>query len=447
MAPTTKYTDFEEGEPFTRHDRRYVPIKCKRCERVFDLAEASLRSNKSSRCKRHLDSECTAEETKRQRLATQEAPADPPLVLDTSANEERARKLERDVEVLKEGQRRHQGYFDQAAQLLSLAIPCHPPAMIQEIQSRNVLMAPRADYEGKIEALQTTVDEQREKWQSTLDKERDKYEGKIVKWESTLEKERETQESKIALLQSTLESKIALLQSTLEKERETQESRVAKLQETVDKEREAHLVKVFDMESKIERERERYEVKIAELESKVTNEQTRSAKYTDIADEERAKRLKLADENERLTGELHRAQEEVKQTNAAMVTNKEELDAFIQRYTAAEERAQAADVKVANARRKATEDIKTAQSSISAIEEKYKATLAQNQMLGDKCLRLAKDAEYRKQFLGKIPSTAHHEFKTSHRVRPGTPTSNDPSPPSPRPCASPRPKPNTGGRR
>ena len=98
MAPTTKYTDFEEGEPFTRHDRRYVPIKCKRCERVFDLAEASLRSNKSSRCKRHLDSECTAEETKRQRLATQEAPADPPLVLDTSANEERALKLERDVE-------------------------------------------------------------------------------------------------------------------------------------------------------------------------------------------------------------------------------------------------------------------------------------------------------------------------------------------------------------
>jgi len=406
MAPKFKYADFTEGEEILRDGRSFIPLTCPRCKVQFEIGASSIKANKANRCRRHLQFECTASDTppesKRQKTSSdREAPED--VVLDTSANEERARKLERDVEVLKEGQRRHQGYFDQAAQLLSLAIPCHPPAMIQEIQSRNVLMAPRADYESKIEALQTTVDEQREKWQSTLDKERDKYEGKIVKWESTLEKERET----------------------LQKEREAQESKIALLQTAVDKEREAW----------------------GKERAQVVKEQER-------ADEERAKRLKLADEKEEMSNqlaetraELHRAQEEVTQIKAAMVTNKEELDAFIQRYTAAEERAQAADVKVANARRKATEDIKTAQSSISAIEEKYKATLAQNQMLGDKCLRLAKDAEYRKQFLGKIPSTAHHEFKTSHRVRPGTPTSNDPSPPSPRPCASPRPKPNTGGRR
>lgn len=360
MAPNTKYTDFTESEPIEKNGRPVVPVSCPKCNKSFDISESSLKSNKSTRCKRHLEHECTVEAEKRQRVAAQEAaaPADPSAVLDTPANEERSRKLERDVEVLKEGQRRHQGYFDQAAQLLSLAIPCHPPAMIQEIQSRNVLMAPRADYDSRIESLQATVDEQR-----------DKYVGKFVQWESTLD------------------------------------------------------------------------TRIAELESKVMKEQER-------ADEERAKRLKLADEKEdmfnqlaEMRAELHRAQEDVKQTKAAMMTNKEELDA---RYTAAKEHTQAADVKVKNVIRKAKEDVKTAQSSISAIEEKYKETLAQNEMLGEKCVRLARDVEYRKQFLGKVQSKAYHEFKTSNRIRPGTPTLKNPHPPSPRPCDSPQP--NTSAR-
>ena len=147
-----KYDRFDVSGPILKHakcgtrlERLYCEIRCGVCKEHFiDLPVESILTSKASKCKQHWDYECGANPnrqdklSKRQKTVTSQELVPYPLSVSEECN--RCCTLQRDVEVLKETSARHQGYFDQMAQVLSLTVPCHPPMMIQEITEQRDAM-------------------------------------------------------------------------------------------------------------------------------------------------------------------------------------------------------------------------------------------------------------------------------------------------------------------